>query len=358
MSPATHRSSLRMQHGAASVAIVVLILIIIGAALATALSMSGSVVRDAAMSEEQTEALFLAESGIERIAQRLSGSACTSLGTEGPFTLGSGSFSVVAPAPYLDTGLCRVRVSGTVRQVTRTVDAWLSNSAGGAITIDSSNSSQAITTTLTFTHTVTHTVGTNATILLVGVSMNNANANPTVTYNAVNLTLLTVAGNGVGNPGTWIFYLSNPPTGTHSVVVTPASNQDVAAGSVSFNGVSTASPFDVAAVAATQNNQPNISLSITTATAGAWVFEVVASQGGKAISPNPLQGIQFVRWNRPQNSITGAASTLGPVNTAGTTVTPSWRTVGGDSVKWAQVAAALRPGGGSPHLVRWAEVVN
>jgi len=358
MPPTVYPPFPHSQRGAASVAIAFLVLLVIAAALATALSLSGSVVRDAAMSEEQAEALFLAESGIERTAQRLSGTACASLGTEGPFTLGSGSFSVVAPAPYIDTGLCRVRVSGTVRQVTRTVDAWLS-SGGGTITVDSSGSSNAITTSLSFAHTVGTTAGVTANILLVGVSADNANAAPIVKYNNLTLTQLIQAGNGVGNPGAWIYYLLNPTAGNHNVVVA-LSNQDVVAGSVSFYGVSTSNPFDVAAVAAIQNNSTSISRPITSATAGAWVFEVVASEGGKAISPNPLQGIQAVRWNLRQNSVTGAASTLGAVSSAGTTVTPAWKTDGNDTVKWAQAAAALRPGGGggSPQLMRWSEVVN
>jgi type II secretory pathway pseudopilin PulG len=56
----------RLQRGAASVAIAMLILLILAAAIASSMITSGSSVRDAAAQEEQTAALFLAESGVER----------------------------------------------------------------------------------------------------------------------------------------------------------------------------------------------------------------------------------------------------------------------------------------------------
>jgi len=348
------------QRGIVSLIGALLLLTLIGLVLVMGLRIAGTDVADSAAQNQSVEALMLAESGLERAAYNYSVSgACTSVGLGGTATnaLGNGSFMLVTSAspvrPLVSGSNCIVRASGTVRNVTRTVDGWLSTSAGGAITFDYSNNSRAITNSLTFAHTV----GATAKILLVGVSTNNANAAPTVTYSSQSLTQLILAGTGVGNPGTWIFYLLNPSAGSANVVVTLASSMDVVAGSVSLNGVSTTNPFDVAAVAVTQNAVNNTSRSITPVTAGAWVFEVVASEGGKAISPNPLLGIQTVRWNLSQGSVTGAASTLGPISPAAT-VTPSWKTTGGDSVKWAQVAAALRPGGGGPQLVRWSEVVN
>ena len=90
------------QRGAAALMIVLFLLVVGSVAVLTALSTSGSDAGDTAYQHNSVAALDLAESGLERVAGRLStGATCASLGTEGPYTLGLGNFSVVTPAPYL-----------------------------------------------------------------------------------------------------------------------------------------------------------------------------------------------------------------------------------------------------------------
>ena len=88
------------QRGAAALMIVLFLLVVGSVAVLTALSTSGSDTGDTASQHNSVAALDLAESGLERVAGRLStGATCTSLGTEGPYSLGQGTFSIITPAP-------------------------------------------------------------------------------------------------------------------------------------------------------------------------------------------------------------------------------------------------------------------
>lgn len=138
--------SLRQQRGAASVAIAMLILFILAAAVTAVMNMSGSSVIDAAKSEEQVSALFLAESGLERGQGMLKSAsdpavsgACTSITGSG-FTVGSrGTFNLSATATC-DTAvppvcsICKITSTGIIGSTSRTVVRVVSVAApsGGA----------------------------------------------------------------------------------------------------------------------------------------------------------------------------------------------------------------------------------
>lgn len=120
------------QRGAASVGIAILMILLMGAAVSTALSLSGSVARDAASADQQVQALFIAETGMERAAQRFvaGGLACgalgetISMGAAGSFTIGAGAntmFDGVTPS----TPSCRIRVTGRTAagQVVRVIES-------------------------------------------------------------------------------------------------------------------------------------------------------------------------------------------------------------------------------------------
>lgn len=150
MGPTTPHHSLQcQQRGAASIAIAFLILFMIAAALATAFGLSGSVVRDATMSTQQVQALFLAESGMARALKRYGdGVLCANLGLktitpavspDGPYNLGQGSFSILSGVAATtdfagnvsSVPLCRVQVVGTVAGVSRTIEALMQRSTNG-----------------------------------------------------------------------------------------------------------------------------------------------------------------------------------------------------------------------------------
>ena len=339
------------QRGAAALMIVLFLLVVGSVAVVTALSISGSDTGDTAYQHNSVAALALAESGLERVAGRLGTTACTALGTEGPYSLGQGSFSIVAPAPYVDIGWCRVRVSGTVGAVTRIVDAWLS---GGTIVLEQESDFSATTGALTFAHTV---AGTNR-MLLVGIAVDQARTVvSTVKYAGVSMTLAIAGGTG-GNPRAEIYSLFNPPAGTNNVVVTLTVSDQVSAGALSFLGVDPTTPVD--ATAQLTGNSTTASVPITPVTNNAWIVDALAADKGVAptlgsVSPAVAGANRTQQWNLPLGtSITGAASLYGPLNPAGTS-TLSWTL--STAKKWSYAAVALRPAG-SARVVRWNEVVN
>jgi hypothetical protein len=357
MPPVTRRSFPHAQRGAASVAIAILILFILAAALATVLSMSGSVVRDAAMSEEQVEALFLAESGIERAAYNygLSGGICTSAAVSPgatTYTLGNGSFtlvSVVTSGSY-----CQIRVQGTVRGTTRTLDAGLAGGGTGIAFGAPSGPFTANSSSLTWSHTV---AGTNR-ILVVGVSIRNnagqfVNANG-VTYAGTPLTLVGSQNNGT-SVRVELWQGVAPAVGTANIVVTLSASARFVGGAVSLTGVDQTSPVDGSGSSFASGSSATPSVSVTTTTNNAWVVDVLATRLNATATVGPGQ---TSRWNTDTgagpNGVLGAGSTEGPKTPAGG-VTMSW-SLGATSQEWAIGAVALKPVGATPKT--WSEVVN
>ena len=343
--------SRQRQRGAAALMIVLFLLVVGSVAVLTALSISGSDIGDTAYQHNSVAALDLAESGLERVAGRLStGAACASLGTEGPYSLGQGTFSIVTPAPYVDIGWCRVRVSGSVGTVTRIIDAWLN----AGIVLEQESDLSATTATLIFPHTV---AGTSR-LLVVGVAVDQARTMvSTVKYAGVSMGLTIGAGTG-GNPRSEIYSLLNPPTGTNNVVVTLTVSDQLTAGALSFRGVDLVTPIE--ATALLTGNSLTASVSITPLTNNAWIVDAVAADKGVVptlgtVSPALAGANRTQQWNLAVGtSITGAASLYGPVNPAGTE-TLTWAL--STAKKWSHAAAALKPAG-KPQVVRWSEVIN
>ena len=343
--------SRQRQRGAAALMIVLFLLVVGSVAVLTALSTSGSDSGDTAYQHNSVAALDLAESSLERVAGRLStGAACASLGTEGPYSLGQGTFSIVTPAPYVDIGWCRVRVSGSVGTVTRIIDAWLN----AGIVLEQESDVSATTATLTFPHTV---AGTNR-LLVVAVAVDQARTMvSTVKYAGVSMGLTIGAGTG-GNPRSEIYSLLNPPTGTNNVVVTLTVSDQLTAGALSFRGVDVVTPIE--ATALLTGNSLTASVSITPLTNNAWIVDALAADKGVSptlgtVSPAPAGANRTQQWNLSVGtSITGAASLYGPVNPAGTE-TLTWTL--STAKKWAHAAATIKPSG-KPQVVRWSEVIN
>lgn len=342
----------KRQRGAAALMIILFLLVAGSVAVVTALSVSGSDIGDTAYQHNSAAALALAESGLERVAGRMATTACTSLGTEGPYTLGQGSFSIVAPAPYLDIGLCRVRASGTVGAVTRVIDAWLSN---GIIVMEQKTNASGTTNNLTFAHTI---AGANR-VLLVGVTVDQAGTGVnSVRYAGQLMTREVTIGNG-GRPRTEIWSQVNPATGTNNVAVSLTGNDQVISGAISFSGVDLTTPFDVAAQASsTSSNNPTD--TITPVSNDTWIMDVMSANNSVAATmgaatPASAGATHTQQWNLSVGAnIRGTASLYGPVNPAVAT-TLNWTLA--SSQRWTLALVALRPGG-SAQVVRWTEVLN
>jgi Tfp pilus assembly protein PilX len=133
----------RHQRGAVTAIMVLVVILIVTTLVMILLDATTSESMDTAEQNDSVEALYLAESGLERASWRYitGGVACTSLAPDGPNNFGRGSFTVDS-ADQLDfdgvtalaAGRCRVRVTGTVGSIKRTVEAIIElPSAGGMV---------------------------------------------------------------------------------------------------------------------------------------------------------------------------------------------------------------------------------
>jgi hypothetical protein len=163
----TRTRSRSSQQGAATIAVAFLILVILAAALASSLSMSGTAIRDAASSEEQVAALFLAESGLERGQQFLAAGSggytnatCTGL-SGGPYSLGRGTITLTgASTPASCSGndcvACLITSVGRIGSVSRTITLNESLGSANGVACDSTKRN-CTTATLTLKNPSTTT---------------------------------------------------------------------------------------------------------------------------------------------------------------------------------------------------------
>ncbi len=125
------------QSGAVSVITVMLLAFIVMLVLTMSVQISTTGLSDTLYQKDSVAALFLAESGLERVSWNFSDSGvCDTALAEGPVSLGSGSFTVENLGAGFNTdfsgaalpvGQCRVRVAGNVSgsNTVRTLEAVL-----------------------------------------------------------------------------------------------------------------------------------------------------------------------------------------------------------------------------------------
>lgn len=356
------------QRGVAALMAVLFLIFMLGAVLLLAHQMAATDVYDSAVQNNSVEALFLAETGVERANSRFATVACNALGEatiahgRGQFTISNGlstDFAGVA----LPANRCRVPVTGEILgalRVGRRVEAIIER-GGAAIAATPATVGAATTNLLTFGHTVV----AGETLLLVGISVDRTDTLiNNVTY-AGQALIRAVQANGSANgrPKVEIWRLLNPPVGAANVQVTMSVSDQIIAGAISFQGVTTTSPFfgfaDGAPGTDQDPPQANASVAITPTTNNAWVLEVVAvNNTAVGLTPVAIAGqTRTTRWNPAavNNNVRGAGTTIGPINPA-VMVTPAWNWAGGNE-RWAQAAVSLRPGGPS-RVVAWRELTN
>lgn len=356
------------QRGVAALMAVLFLLFMLGVVLLLAHQMAATDVYDSGAQNNSVEALFLAETGVERATSRFATVACNALGEaaiahgRGQFTISNG-LSTDFSGAALPANRCRVAVTGEILgtlRVGRRVEAIIER-GGAAIVATPATTGAATTDLLTFAHTVP----AGATLLLVGVSVDRTDtAINNVTYSGLDLTR-AVQANGTGNsrPKVEIWYRLNPPVGGANVQVTMSVADQIIAGAVSFQGVTTTSPFfgfaDGNPVTSRDPPQSSASLTITSVTNNAWVFEVVAvnNTATNLTAPAITSQTRVTRWNPPavSGNVRGGGSTIGPINPA-VGITPNWTWTGGNE-RWSQAAVSLRPGGPS-QVVAWRELTN
>ena len=356
------------QRGVAALMAVLFLLFMLGAVLLLAHQMAATDVYDSGAQNNSVEALFLAETGVERATSRFATVACNALGEaailhgRGQFTISNG-LSTDFTGAALPANRCRVPVTGEILgalRVGRRVEAIIER-GGAAIVATPATTGTGTTNLLTFAHTVV----AGETLLLVGISVDRTDTLiNNVTYAGLGLTR-AAQGNGAGNnrPKVEIWYHLNPPVGAANVQVTMSVSDQVIAGAMSFQGVTTTSPFfgfaDGAAITSRDPPQSGASLTITPVTNSAWVFDVVAVNNTAAnlTAPAIAGQTRVTRWNPAavSGNVRGGGSTLGPINPA-VGITPNWTWTSGTE-RWAQAAVSLRPGGPS-RVMAWRELTN
>lgn len=224
------------QRGAASIAIAMLLMFILAAAVTGVLKISGSSVIDAAKNEEQVSALFLAESGLERVQGAISAAAtldsyndtiCTGLKNQS-VNLGRGSFTytdaVSTPTPCGGANpactKCVVTVKGNVGSSSRTIKAEMIANRTYGVAGQSNNNAPSFTLNLkarydnsyVFTHLIYNPVtnwGGDA------VSTNCVNNGPGSITSCTEVW--KIAGNYYNNPGSQGVFAHVVNAGTYSI---------------------------------------------------------------------------------------------------------------------------------------------
>lgn len=349
------------QRGIVSIIAAVALLVMVGLALRIGLGMSGSGVIDSAVQNDSVEALFLAESAVERGARLFAaGGACTAAGLEAgtDFNLGRGRFRVLdTPAPALVSGNCRFQARGEITATgqSRIVEVVVAPGAirlNGTPTVSKGNGSS-----LSWSHTVE--AGANR-LLIVGVSWRSDDGQTvsSVSYAGQPMTPVVdksqpAAATGATRVTVQIFRLIDPPVGTANVNVTLSAATGVVGGALALSGVNQTTPIEATASNSDRSTTPNV--SVMTLTGNAWVVDTVARFGAGTLTMTAATN-RSEAWNTKitgKNQVGGAASYRGPISPPAT-VAMDWTWDANNH--WAAAAVAVKPGGSG--VINWREVVK
>lgn len=215
-----------------------------------------------------------------------------------------------------------------------------------ALAVDAFASGNAVSTnTVTFSHTCT---GSDL-LLRVGVSIwqFSGEAVSSITYNGDALSVVPSGTADSGAAHSELWFLINPDTGTHDVVVTLTGNAfGILAGSVSFTDAHQTTPNGTAVTATGSGSAPSV---VAGSASGELVQDVVTIENVGVLS---VGAGQTARWN----GTTGGGWADGGSSTepGDASVTMSWSSTG--SSVWAIVACPVKPtavvsGGGSSKLL-------
>lgn len=356
------------QRGAAGLAIVVLILLLMAAMIATTFTITERVVKDAVTDDQRAQALFLAESGMERASYRyIAGAiACgalvetmTMVASGGIFAISAGNAFYFDGVTALAAGQCRIRSTGTtVNGSVRIVEAILSKNPA---TSSSSNALQDSTSG-------NFTVASGTELLVVATTWRSAKpATSTITsatYNGINLTPVSSdysyppapsCGSGSCDPlraSAQIFYLVNPPAGSHPLVFTLPNAPDTFV-NIAFNltGVDLGNPIDAFNGGGGLSSGIAFGATVTTSNKNDFIIDVVGREMTGNMSAAGCVPRNVIYDNNGANKI-GAVSQCGPSASTGP-FAMKW-TWNQSNKSWASAVVAIRSA--SSGMIGWREV--
>lgn len=179
--------------------------------------------------------------------------------------------------------------------------------------------------TLNYIHVVS---GSNC-ILLVGYTLDISGTTSisAITYNSVSMTKLNEVSWNSGTSLLGLYYLINPPTGSHNITITRTGGATLEGFSVSYTGVKQSGFPDATTTASATN-----STSLTTIANNAWIVAMVAGTGTLSGGTNLT-----LRETGPDNN-RGVLDTNGAITPAGST-SLSWANAGGNAATGAIIAS-------------------
>ncbi len=176
-----------------------------------------------------------------------------------------------------------------------------------------------------------HTCSGSDGLLVVGATSENKSVT-SVTYNTIPLTKgSSVVGGAAMEVSFW--YLVNPPTGAHTVVVTQSGNADLYCGAVSFNGVDQGTPLGTFSTAKANSNAPSLNV---TSTASDLAFAILGT-----IVSNPTPNASQTQTHEIGNTLYNASSTA----PGAASVTMSYTM---SSEDWVLIGVSIQAAAGLP----------
>jgi hypothetical protein len=190
----------------------------------------------------------------------------------------------------------------------------------------SSASSGSASTTLSWSHTVGS--GDNRLLVVGLVSEDDTPADQiisSVKFNSVSMTLVPGSTKSRGNASSTLrndlYYMLNPPTGAHPVLITYNSNvTSRVGGAISLSNVKQQAPEAVVTNSATA---ASISTNITVPNTGAWIVDVVGHSNNGSFTPGTGM---TERWDKNSGNHTGADATRAVKSPGSNTI--SWTNSG------------------------------
>lgn len=391
------------ERGAASIAIAIVILLIITAALFASQTLTSSIAQDATASDQRVQALFLAETGLERATQRFTkGALCSSASDEtvtvtgtgtGSFQLqfiGASSFDGTAcSASVCGSTYCRVRSTGRVLAGTpatavnaRTIEALVIPKSLTATGTKNVGNPQSVGGHQRYTLSNTVSSGTNQIYILTILWSTTPSKSGKVTgviYNGAPIpAMISLVPTAVfpANASAFyaqIYYVKDPPAGTSDVYVDfDALPDGLAVGGLNADGVDQTTPIvgygpfgGGATTYSTLFNSINLPPN-------ALAIDVLSRDNGGNASfkpcTDPLDATvgMISIYTSNANKVAGETSYCGPVSSGGLASFSMGYTFGSAKASYAQ--AVIRPDnsatggkrvrlGGSAGVVAWHELI-
>lgn len=366
-----------MQRGAASAIIVIVLFLITSAALLSRVEMTASMMNDTVTASMRLQALYLAESGLERASRRFAagGIACGALAESNIPLSNVGTFSISAGSTLNFDGVtsagssCRVQVTGKTASggVVRVIEAMLTPFV---ITTASRGNRDFVCTvpagenllsvvSVSWSTPIASTLSVTSVVLggVSGTAVPTDPLAPTAPVRKTDSTLRISAQN---------FYVKNPPTGSSvaGTVTLDGNPTGIIVGCLTLAGVNQNAPVDRAAAMTGQGGAPAVSL--TTNQSNTFVIDnLVRDNGGSLNMVDALNPTRTEMWNFTPTGSAGAGSYRGPIpNNSTVAMNWSWNqnriwaiaavSIAGDATGGTGARVRL-PGGG---VSGWREVVT